>query len=142
MKSETLISRLNLILSNNHAAQRPLISAALRSGEVLSYLSIDLVQPVLDGSLHVLLPVGEGERDAVSSGDDGHHLPVCTLPDKRIQRNHLQNEHRNIRSTSECSCTDVSHLHGETTSPVISRRNTSLKELQNKQVCQIINSET
>lgn len=105
MKSDSLILR-------DH-------QAALRSGEVLSYLSIDLVQPVLDGSLHVLLPVGEGERDAVSSGDDGHHLPVCTLSDKRIQRNHLQEKHRNFRSTSEFNRPAVSHQHGETTSPVI-----------------------
>lgn len=54
------------------------------------YLPIDLVQPVLDGSFHVLLPVGERERDAVSSRDDGNHFTICTLPNKGIQRNHLQ----------------------------------------------------
>lgn len=48
------------------------------------------MQAVLDGSLHVLLPVGERERDAVPSGDDGNHLPIGTLSHKRIQRNHLE----------------------------------------------------
>lgn len=55
-----------------------------------SYLSIDLVQAILDGSLYVLLPVGEGERDAVAPRDDGNHLPIGTLSNERIQRNHLE----------------------------------------------------
>jgi len=64
----------------------------------LLYLSVDLMQPVLDGSFHVLLPVGESQRDAVSSRDDGHHFTVCALPDERIQRNHLDDKQQRSES--------------------------------------------
>lgn len=63
-----------------------------RSHQTEFYLSIDFMQPVLDSSFHVFLPVGESERDAVSSWDDGHHLSICTLPDEGIQRNHLKHK--------------------------------------------------
>lgn len=62
------------------------------SAAELLYLSIDFMQPILDRSFHIFLPVGESERDAVPSRDDGHHLSICTLPNKRIQRNHLENK--------------------------------------------------
>ena len=61
----------------------------MRAALYRTYLSINLVQSVLYGSVHVLLPVREGEGDAVSSWDDGHHLAVGTLTHKGIQRNHL-----------------------------------------------------
>lgn len=81
-----------------------------KSDKVLPYLSIDFMQPVLDSSFHIFLPVGKRERDAVSSRDDGNHLAICTLPDKGIQRNHLENTQNN-QVYNKCNSAAVSGLY-------------------------------
>lgn len=76
------------------------------------HLAINFMQAVLDSSFHIFLSVGECERDAVSSRDDGHHFAICTLTDKGIQRNHLKGEKKIKESLRlECSIWLESLIH-------------------------------
>lgn len=46
------------------------------------YLSVNFMQSVLQGSVHILSSVSEGQREVVPTRYDWNQLPICTVGHK------------------------------------------------------------